>query len=171
MKSSILTIVYFFSLYVVSFVLAQVNIPRTSLRLCDINTGSFKFNYIRLNPNPPVKGQKALVEYGGHLNEKVPQGSFVNLLVNYVSVPIIQERFDLCNDTLKVIRKCSFEIGNYNLSTRIDVPGNLPIGDYVVRADILTPRGKRISCLTHAGEGHDNLTLVTHVESRGTWKK
>ncbi|KAI9272350.1 ML domain-containing protein [Helicostylum pulchrum] len=148
MKFFILTVIYFFILYTVSFVHAQVDVPRTSLRLCDKYIGSFKFNYIRLNPNPPVKGQKVLVEYGGYLNEKVPQGSFINLLVNYGSIPIIQERFDLCNDTLIAIGKCPFETGNYNLSTRINVPDYLPIGGYVVQADILTPHGKRISCLT-----------------------
>lgn len=78
-----------------------------------------------MNPNPPVKGQKVLVEYNGHLDEKVPQGSFINLLVNYGSVPIIQERFDLCNDTLKAVGKCPFETGNYKLSTIIDIPDNL----------------------------------------------
>lgn len=78
-------------------------------------------SYIRFIPNPPIKGQKLLIEYGGYLNESVPQGTHINLSAYFNSTPVIHRKIDLCNDTLKSVGDCPLEAGEFALTKEIGI--------------------------------------------------
>lgn len=78
-------------------------------------------SYIHFNPNPPVKGQILLIEYGGYLKKKLPEGLRINLIASFNSATIIHKRIDLCDDSLKSDGDCLVEPGRYDLTKEIKI--------------------------------------------------
>ncbi|KAI7894188.1 MD-2-related lipid-recognition domain-containing protein [Mucor mucedo] len=104
-------------------------------------------SYVHFNPNPPVKGQKLFIEYGGYLKERLPKGTRINLIASFNSVPVIHKKINLCEDTLKSVGDCPLEPGRYDLTKEVGISEDLPDGNYTVHADIITPQGERVTCL------------------------
>ncbi|KAI8636461.1 ML domain-containing protein [Parasitella parasitica] len=125
----------------------QRTTSKTSVHLCGSKHGIFKIDYIKLNPNPPIKGQMLNIEFSGYLEEEVPRYSYIDLSVKLGFFEVIHTKIDLCSEALIHGPSCPVTIGPYHYSTNIMVPFTIPNGDYSVNANIVTPQGVRITCL------------------------
>ncbi|CEP11370.1 hypothetical protein [Parasitella parasitica] len=99
---------------------------KTSVHLCGSRHGTFKIDYIKLNPNPPIKGQKLNIEFSGYLEEEVPRYSYIDLSVKLGFFEVIRTQIDLCSEVLIHGPSCPVTTGPYHYSTNIMVPSTIP---------------------------------------------
>ncbi|KAG1455638.1 hypothetical protein G6F56_007018 [Rhizopus delemar] len=63
---------------------------------CDNKPDILTIEYIRLNPEIPVKGQKLEIDFKGYLSEQVPEGTKVEIIVKLGLIQLIRKTFDFC---------------------------------------------------------------------------
>ncbi|KAH0534214.1 hypothetical protein FGG08_007190 [Glutinoglossum americanum] len=103
---------------------------------------------IDLTPNPPVPGQTLLIEARGTLSEEVLEGAYVNLQVKYGLIRLVNTRADLCEQIKNVDMECPLKEGDAVMKKEVDIPKEIPPGQYTVLADVFTADNKAITCLT-----------------------
>jgi ML domain len=79
-----------------------------------------------LNPDPPVKGETLSVDFKGYLKETVEEGAYVDVLVKYGVVKILQKRFDLCEQAGQVNKSCPVEKGDFTIDKDVELPKEIP---------------------------------------------
>ena len=82
----------------------------------------FRIDYIKLDPNPPAKGQSLNVAFSGYLEEEVPRYSYIDITVKLGFFKILHKQISLCSDALKNGLSCPITTGPYQYSTNIIVP-------------------------------------------------
>src|SRR4051812_24266475 len=55
--------------------------------------------YVKLDPDPPRKGEKLNIEAHGWLKEEVINGSYIDVVVKFGVIKLLQQRMDLCEQT------------------------------------------------------------------------
>ncbi|KAE9981941.1 hypothetical protein EG327_006055 [Venturia inaequalis] len=103
-----------------------------------------------LNPNPPKAGTTLSISAEGYLNEDIEDGAKVHITVKYGVITLINQETDLCEQTHNVDLECPLEKGELKLTKDVDLPKEIPPGNYHVLADVYTKDGKKITCLTAA---------------------
>lgn len=86
----------------------------------------FSVEYIRIKPDPPVKGESLTVDFKGYLYEEVTEGSTVDVKVKYGAIKLLQKQFDLCEEAKQVNRTCPIEKGDFHLIHTADIPKDIP---------------------------------------------
>ncbi|KAI8375323.1 ML domain-containing protein [Choanephora cucurbitarum] len=114
---------------------------------CGDEKDILSIDYIGLNPDPPVKGQDLQIDFKGYLSETVPNGTYVQIVVKYGVVRLIQKKFDLCEKIEEVDEKCPIPQGNLEFTKVVALPKEIPPGKYTVHAEVFTPEKKRVTCL------------------------
>ncbi|KAL9546308.1 hypothetical protein MBANPS3_006726 [Mucor bainieri] len=104
----------------------QRTASKTSVHLCGSRQGSFKIDYIKLNPNPPAKGQNLNIEFSGFLEEEVPRYSYIDLSVKLGFLEVLHKQIDLCSEALRNGPSCPVSSGSYHYSTNLIVPSLIP---------------------------------------------
>ncbi|RKP38877.1 MD-2-related lipid-recognition domain-containing protein, partial [Dimargaris cristalligena] len=97
---------------------------------------------VRLNPDPPHKGQKLFIEGSGHVNQRVVNGSYIDVSVKYGLIKLLTRRFDLCDLVGEIGLKCPIEEGDIRFSKEVDIPKEIPPGIYTVNAIARLPDTK-----------------------------
>lgn len=82
--------------------------------------------YIRITPNPPVKGEDLTVDFKGFLKEEVNEGSMIDVLVKYGAIKLLHKQFDLCEQAQQVNRTCPIEEGDFHLIHTVELPKDIP---------------------------------------------
>ncbi|EPB81820.1 hypothetical protein HMPREF1544_11441 [Mucor circinelloides 1006PhL] len=104
----------------------QRSTSKTSVHLCGSRQGTFKIDYIKLDPNPPAKGQNLNIEFSGYLEEEVPRYSYIDLSVKLGFFEVLHKQIDLCSEVLRNGPFCPVSIGSYHYSTSISVSSMIP---------------------------------------------
>lgn len=103
---------------------------------------------VDLSPNPPEVGQTLDIRATGVLKETVENGAKIHLQVKYGLITLINQETDLCNQVKNVDLKCPLKRGPLELTKSVNLPGQIPPGNYHVIADVFTKDGDEITCLT-----------------------
>ncbi|QDS69698.1 hypothetical protein FKW77_009751 [Venturia effusa] len=110
-----------------------------------------------LDPNPPKAGTTLSISAEGYLNEDIEEGAKVHITVKYGVITLINQETDLCEQTKNVDLECPLEKGELKLTKDVDLPKEIPPGNYHVLADVYTKDGKKITCLTAAFRFFDQV--------------
>jgi len=103
---------------------------------------------VDLSPNPPEAGQTLSIIATGTLHEAIEEGAKVHLQVKYGLITLINQEADLCEQVKNVDLECPLDKGKLKLSKDVDLPKEIPPGNYQVLADVFTKDGDKITCLT-----------------------
>ncbi|KAG0742039.1 hypothetical protein G6F57_006530 [Rhizopus arrhizus] len=140
---------------------------------CDKQPDLLTIEYIRLNPEVPVKGKNLEIEFKGYLSEQVPEGTQVEIVVKLGLVQLLKRKFDFCDKIQEIDEKCPIPEGEVTFHKEVELPNQIrklylynnhtfsftPFfssltlnatiapGKYTVRAEIVTPENKRVTCL------------------------
>jgi hypothetical protein len=78
----------------------------------------------------------------------VDTGTKVFLTIQYNSVPILKQEFDLCNLLPSVNLSCPLKNGPFSITKEVEITNLVPQGKYVVTADVYTEGHKEvITCM------------------------
>jgi len=103
---------------------------------------------VDLSPNPPEAGKTLTIKAKGTLNEAIEEGAKVHLQVKYGLITLINQEADLCEQVKNVDLECPLDKGKLELTKDVDLPKEIPPGNYQVLADVFTKDGDKITCLT-----------------------
>jgi hypothetical protein len=80
-----------------------------------------------MNPNPPIRGTRARIEFKGHLNEAIPKNSIVNFSVKAGIFNIAHKNIDVCSALVpsKPGGICPISPGDYQYALDLDLPKEL----------------------------------------------
>lgn len=94
------------------------------IQYCSLEPHSLflRIDYIKLNPNPPAKGQNLNIEFSGYLEEEVPRYSYIDLSVKLGFFEVLRKQIDLCSEALRYGPSCPVSSGSYHYSTNLVVP-------------------------------------------------
>jgi len=117
--------------------------------VCDIDAAQIlDIKYLKIDPNPPVKGESLYIEAEGVLSDTIYEGSFVEVEVRYGFIRLVKETIDLCEQMEKAEKSCPIEKGVIKFSKSVDLPSEIPPGKYNVIARAYTEDYTEITCLT-----------------------
>ncbi|OZJ03569.1 hypothetical protein BZG36_03092 [Bifiguratus adelaidae] len=122
-------------------------IQSESITICGTEDDLLSIEHINLYPDPPVKGETLSVDFKGYLKETVEEGAYVDVLVKYGVVKILQKRFDLCEQAGQVNKSCPVEKGDFTIDKDVDLPKEIPPGRYTVNARVMTKDNEQITCI------------------------
>lgn len=103
---------------------------------------------VDLDPNPPKAGSKLSIEASGKLSKKIEKGAKIHLTVKYGLITLIKTEEDLCDQLDEVDKSCPVKKGKLDFSKEVDLPKQIPPGDYTVLARAYTKDDEDITCLT-----------------------
>jgi hypothetical protein len=118
--------------------------PMTS---CGSNADILRVTKVVLAPYPIRKGQSLSVSGQGELSEDVGPGAYVELVVKAGIVPLLKQKFDLCENAPAFGIKCPLAAGVQTLQLNEKIPGFLPSVAINVEMKVYNDKGKRITCL------------------------
>ncbi|CAG9998074.1 unnamed protein product [Clonostachys byssicola] len=119
------------------------------LEFCDGDRASHLviIDKVDLSPNPPAAGQDLVIKAEGTVKEKIEEGAYVSLAVNYGLIRLITTTADLCEQIGNVDLECPVEAGKLAITKTVELPAQIPPGTYTVVADVFAADKRRITCL------------------------
>ncbi|KAA8908457.1 putative Phosphatidylglycerol/phosphatidylinositol transfer protein [Sphaerosporella brunnea] len=103
---------------------------------------------VDLLPNPPIPGQTLEIEAVGTLHDAITLGAVVHITVKYGLITLLKESLDLCENAGQVDLECPVNKGKLIIKKSVDIPKQIPPGQYTVIADAFTADDRHITCLT-----------------------
>lgn len=125
-------------------------IPGNSpFELCELEE-EHKLNIkeIVVEPYPPIPGENLTVDASGELLVTVIDGAYVDVVVTYGFIILINKRYDLCELVPEVDLECPVQKGLLSLSKTVEIPAEVPPGEYTVQARAYNADDTLLSCLT-----------------------
>ncbi|MCJ1277202.1 Phosphatidylglycerol/phosphatidylinositol transfer protein [Puttea exsequens] len=114
--------------------------------LADTSNDILKIENVDLSPNPPRAGEALSIKANGNFTEVVGEGAYILLQVKYGLIRLINQRADLCEQMKNVDEECPLS-GQKTITKDVELPKEIPPGNYQVFADVLTKDDKKITCL------------------------
>lgn len=102
---------------------------------------------VDLLPNPPESGAELIIRAAGTVFEPILEGAYINLVVKYGLIRLVNTKADLCEQTEKADLKCPIEKGILSVTKSVDIPKEVPPGKYTVHAEVINADEKPITCL------------------------
>lgn len=117
--------------------------------LCDVDEGHHLIiKDIELEPYPPVPGENLTVVASGELLVDVVDGAYVDVVVSYGYIVLVNKRYDLCELLPEVDLECPVSKGFLALTKTVEIPAEVPPGEYTVQAKAYNADETLLSCLT-----------------------
>lgn len=114
----------------------------------DHSSDILSLEYVNLTPNPPSPGHKLRIEASGILLRDIEEGAYVNLVVKYGLIRLVNVQEDLCKQVSNVDMECPIKKGLVKIVKDVELPREIPPGNYHVTADAFTKDGRdNIICL------------------------
>ncbi|KAK7750386.1 Phosphatidylglycerol/phosphatidylinositol transfer protein [Diatrype stigma] len=102
---------------------------------------------VDLLPNPPEAGADLVIRATGTVFETITDGAYVNLVVKYGLIRLVNTKADLCEQVSNVDLECPIEKGILSITKAVEIPKEVPPGTYNVHAEVVNADGKPITCL------------------------
>lgn len=130
---------------------------KSPLFLCDLEEPKkIEITQVNLNPNPPSKGQNLTIFAEGIVKETILEGAYIDVDVRYGYIRLLKQTFDLCEQTKNVDLECPIHEGKITLMTFVELPSEIPPGQYTVAARAYTVDDEPITCLSATVEFPSN---------------
>lgn len=123
----------------------------SSFKHCDIsNEQKLRLNYLKFTPSSPRRGTNLTIEASGFLDDEIDKGAYVKLSIRVGYIKLFSITINLCSEFKKnnFELQCPIESGNYNLTTVVEIPKQVPYGKYTVSARAYNYDDSEITCLT-----------------------
>ncbi|KAI0485273.1 ML domain-containing protein [Xylariaceae sp. FL0804] len=119
------------------------------LELCDTDHSNdiVHIESVDLLPNPPSPGSEMVIRATGTVFETVEKDAYVNLVVKYGLIRLVNTKVDLCEQVENVDLSCPIEKGVLSITKAVDIPKEVPPGTYNVYAEVVNANKKPITCL------------------------
>ncbi|KAI0815438.1 phosphatidylinositol transfer protein [Xylaria sp. FL0064] len=119
------------------------------LQFCDADHSEdmVHIENVDLLPNPPESGADLVIRATGTVFERIEEGAYVQLVVKYGLIRLINTTADLCEQVENVDLKCPIEKGVLSITKSVEIPKEVPPGTYNVFADVYSVDDKPITCL------------------------
>ncbi|KAH6659523.1 ML domain-containing protein [Truncatella angustata] len=119
------------------------------LTYCDANHPNdiVTITNVDLSPNPPEPGSELVIRATGTVFEPIKDGAYINLVVKYGLIRLVNTKADLCEQTEKADLKCPIEKGILSVEKKVEIPKEVPPGKYTVHAEVINYDEKPIACL------------------------
>ncbi|EIF46591.1 hypothetical protein HII12_001711 [Brettanomyces bruxellensis] len=119
------------------------------LELCDsLQPQILTLDSLKMDPVPPERGENLTIIASGTLSAPVEEGAYVDVDVDYGLIKLIHATYDLCEELPNVDMKCPIKKGHYELNKKVEIPSQVPPGQYKVVARAYTKDDELITCLT-----------------------
>ncbi|KAI0132560.1 ml domain-containing protein [Xylariales sp. AK1849] len=102
---------------------------------------------VDLLPNPPEAGSELVIRAAGTVFETIEDGAYINLVVKYGLIRLVNTKADLCEQMEKADMKCPIEKGVLQVTKSVEIPKEVPPGRYTVHAEVINANEKPIACL------------------------
>ncbi|CZT19270.1 related to Phosphatidylglycerol/phosphatidylinositol transfer protein [Ramularia collo-cygni] len=102
---------------------------------------------VDLTPNPPKAGETLNITASGVLSKDVEEGATIHYSVKYGLITIINTSADLCETVKNIDLECPLKKGDLQLSKGVELPRQIPPGNYHVEAKILSVDDEEVTCL------------------------
>ncbi|KAI8894045.1 ML domain-containing protein [Globomyces pollinis-pini] len=145
------------SLLYLSFIIKALHLPSQmpllslslsdSITWCSGQDDTFIPESVNLSPDPPARGESLTVELVGSLKKRVDHGSTARVKVKLGFIQLIDMEYDLCEETAKVGNECPFEKGPLVITTKLDLPPQVPPGHYKIHVEAFDQDQTPITCL------------------------
>jgi len=107
-----------------------------------------QIDYVNLSPNPPQAGKTLTIKAAGNFTKQIDYGAYVQLVVKWGYVKLINQKEDLCEQMKdNVDKECPLEKGETTITKEVELPREIPPGDFTVFADVYSVDDERITCL------------------------
>ncbi|KAK9763242.1 hypothetical protein K7432_010272 [Basidiobolus ranarum] len=118
-----------------------------SLFDCGTPTDLLKIEYVKINPDPPHKGQKLRIQGSGVFSDTVGEGSYAVVSVKYGRIRILQMKFDTCKEIKQIDKECPLGPGPQSIDAEVELPKEIPPGRYTAHAQVYTKDGRQVACI------------------------
>ncbi|KAG7194899.1 Phosphatidylglycerol/phosphatidylinositol transfer protein [Scheffersomyces spartinae] len=116
---------------------------------CDASVSQLlSLHSVVISPNPPERGQNLTFIAKGYLDKPILDGAYVEVDVKYGFIKLIHQTFDLCEEITKVDLSCPVADGEQVIVKEVEVPQEVPPGQYIVNARAYTKDDEFITCLS-----------------------
>jgi hypothetical protein len=130
---------------------SNLGVPgKSPLRYCQAKHDSdlLIIDHVNLDPEIPVAGATLTIEAVGTFLEDVEEGAYVDLQVKYGLIRLVNTRASLCEQITNIDLKCPIKKGITTITKDVEIPKEIPSGEYTVVADAYTVAGEKLTCLT-----------------------
>ncbi|KAH9887848.1 ML domain-containing protein [Xylariomycetidae sp. FL2044] len=119
------------------------------LEFCDTDHSKdiVSIESVDLLPNPPESGAELVIRATGTVFEPIEEGAYVNLVVKYGLIRLVNTKADLCEQVSEVDLECPIDKGVLSITKAVDIPKEVPPGTYNVYAEVVNNNSKPITCL------------------------
>ncbi|KAJ8655558.1 hypothetical protein O0I10_008844 [Lichtheimia ornata] len=103
---------------------------------------------ITLTPSFPEPGKELLIEAEGIIKEPIEDGAYVEVTVKLGVITLIRKTFDLCEEMQKNdVLDCPVKKGPLTLAKKVQLPKEIPRGDFRVFAQAYNSDESDLACL------------------------
>ncbi|KAL1925639.1 uncharacterized protein VTP21DRAFT_522 [Calcarisporiella thermophila] len=106
-----------------------------------------QIDYIKFSPNPPERGKPLTILGKGNLTENIKEGAYVDLVVKYGLIKLLQQQMDLCEEAEKIGYQCPLQRGELQVEHTETLPKEIPPGKYTVNIRAFTTDKRPIACV------------------------
>ena len=122
------------------------------VNVCDLDQPKLvEIYHLDIAPNPPQKGKNVTIYAEGIVKKTIKEGAYVDVEVRYGYIKLLQQTFDLCEQSKSVGIECPIEEGKVTLNSSAAIPIEVPPGKYSVAARAYTVDDEPITCLSATG--------------------
>ncbi|KAI9295069.1 hypothetical protein K502DRAFT_284663, partial [Neoconidiobolus thromboides FSU 785] len=111
---------------------------------CGSTTDTFQLKSVTLSPRVPKKGQKLTVTLTGTVKEDIVKGTNAHVTAKLGIFTVIDKDYDFCQYVEDDKVKCPIQKGELTATKVIDIPSNIPGGNYLVDGVVTTPNKKQV---------------------------
>lgn len=102
---------------------------------------------VDLDPNPPIPGENLTITAKGTLKQELIDGAYVDVVVRYGFITLVNRRYDLCELLPEVDLECPLKAGYLSLTRTVEIPEEAPPGSYSIEAQAYTVADELVTCL------------------------
>ncbi|KAJ3299148.1 Phosphatidylglycerol/phosphatidylinositol transfer protein [Borealophlyctis nickersoniae] len=124
-----------------------ITITDSSVSNCGSPDDIWHPEYIKINPDPPRRGEQLEIDVKGILDETVDKGAYVDVTVKLGIIKLLDKRFDLCDEAQNINKTCPIEKGEERITHSVELPRELPPGKYQIHVDVYNFNDKHAACI------------------------
>ncbi|KAI9297372.1 hypothetical protein K502DRAFT_283433, partial [Neoconidiobolus thromboides FSU 785] len=112
---------------------------------CGSSSDAFLIKKVTLNPRVPKRGQKLTVTITGTAQQEISKGTNAHVTAKLGIFTVVDKDYDFCEYVEDDKLKCPIQKGDHVITKVVEVPSNIPGGNYLVDGLVTLPNKKQVS--------------------------